>query len=303
MAKAKEYFEKEYQLNHLLGTSSKPVISIMDGIVMGGGAGLAVHGAVRVATERTRFAMPECAIGFFPDVGSSFFLSRIDSSKGGFALGRYLALTGRSLSGMECMAAGIATHFVPSWRCVELVESIGQLPLGSWAVRRPEAMQELDSMLQCFADDDAVCDQQMMRSKETRLDLIAKCFARGVDYKAQLKVMVAQSSSTTKEDGEWAAKVLEDLGKMSPTSLIITDELLERGLKSTFQQAFDCEYQLACNVLELGSDFREGVMAKLVRKCANPKWSEESVDLSKYFAVNHNHMAFTNSIDFAMYPC
>lgn len=90
------FFKKEYKLNHLIGTYQKPIVSILDGITMGGGAGLSVHGQFRIATERTVFAMPETAIGFFPDVGGSFFLSRLDG-----ALGNYLALTGQRLKGSD----------------------------------------------------------------------------------------------------------------------------------------------------------------------------------------------------------
>ena len=103
--KQTEFFKKEYQLNHLIGTLSIPYVALIDGITMGGGVGLSVHGKYRVATEHTLFAMPETGIGLFPDVGGSFFMPKL---KGG--LGMYLALTGYRLKGADCVHAGIATH-------------------------------------------------------------------------------------------------------------------------------------------------------------------------------------------------
>ena len=115
---AHDFFRDEYSLNHAIGTSRVPVVSILEGIVMGGGVGLSVHGDVRVATETTLFAMPECGIGFFPDVGATYVLPRLDGS-----LGLFLALTGRRLKGRDVLTAGIATHFVPSDR-VEALEAL-----------------------------------------------------------------------------------------------------------------------------------------------------------------------------------
>lgn len=96
--KSKDYFGEEYKLDHLIATYSKPYIAFMDGITMGGGVGLSVHAPIRIATERTRFAMPETTIGFFPEVGGSFFLPRLDG-----ALGTYLALTSENLNGVNAL--------------------------------------------------------------------------------------------------------------------------------------------------------------------------------------------------------
>ena len=103
--KQTEFFKKEYKLNHLIGTLDVPYIALIDGITMGGGVGLSVHGMFRVCTEQTLFAMPETGIGLFPDVGGSFFMPKL---KGG--LGMYLALTGYRLKSVDCLHAGIATH-------------------------------------------------------------------------------------------------------------------------------------------------------------------------------------------------
>eukprot|EP00003_Mantamonas_plastica_P022486 TRINITY_DN3838_c0_g1_i3.p1 TRINITY_DN3838_c0_g1~~TRINITY_DN3838_c0_g1_i3.p1 ORF type:complete len:316 (-),score=68.62 TRINITY_DN3838_c0_g1_i3:427-1374(-) len=108
---AQDFFKEEYQLNHLIGTLSKPHVALINGITMGGGVGLSVHGTFRVATENTMFAMPETAIGLFPDVGGSFFLPRLQGE-----LGMFLALTGQRLKSSDVKHAGIATHFVPAAR-------------------------------------------------------------------------------------------------------------------------------------------------------------------------------------------
>jgi 3-hydroxyisobutyryl-CoA hydrolase len=108
---ALQFFEEEYKMNHLIATSKKPIVSILNGITMGGGVGISVHGHFRIITENTLIAMPETAIGLFPDVGGSFFLPRLD----GF-LGTFLGLTGYNLKGKEAFIAGFGTHFVPESR-------------------------------------------------------------------------------------------------------------------------------------------------------------------------------------------
>lgn len=122
------FFDEEYKLDHMLATMDTPVVAIMDGITMGGGVGISVHAPIRIATERTLFAMPETAIGFFPDVGGSFFLPRLDGE-----IGTYLGLTGKRLKGVETLFAGIATHFVPSNRIEALVRRLGEIEGGGLA--------------------------------------------------------------------------------------------------------------------------------------------------------------------------
>jgi len=120
--KASQFFREEYCLNHKIGSMTIPYVALLDGIVMGGGVGLSIHGAYRVATEKAIFAMPETAIGFFPDVGGSHFLSRLRGK-----LGLYLALTGHRLEGRDLFKAGIATHFICSERIEELEQDLLRL--------------------------------------------------------------------------------------------------------------------------------------------------------------------------------
>ena len=117
------FFKNEFRLNHLISRLTKPHVALIDGIVMGGGAGLSVHGNYRVATETTLFAMPECAIGLFPDVGTTFFLPRAC----GLAAARWIALTGARLKGREVVESGVGTHFVKRTKLPELVEALARL--------------------------------------------------------------------------------------------------------------------------------------------------------------------------------
>jgi enoyl-CoA hydratase/carnithine racemase len=144
VAQAASFFTHEYRLNHKLGTLRKPLISILDGITMGGGVGLSVHGAFRVVTERTVFAMPETAIGFVPDVGGSFFLPRLEGE-----VGTYLGLTGARLKGQEVFLAGIGTHYIPSTRLPALYQQLQALEEPSFAV----VNRILDSFVGDLADD------------------------------------------------------------------------------------------------------------------------------------------------------
>merc|ERR1712166_1539932 len=118
----RSFFEEEYRLNELIGNSTKPVVSLLDGIFMGGGVGLSVHGGFRVVTERSMFAMPETGIGLFPDVGGSHFLARLPGK-----IGIYLALTGTRLKAADLVYSQIGSHFVPSDRLPELIDRLEQL--------------------------------------------------------------------------------------------------------------------------------------------------------------------------------
>ncbi|XP_046902744.1 3-hydroxyisobutyryl-CoA hydrolase, mitochondrial isoform X2 [Hypomesus transpacificus] len=119
---AQDFFREEYILNHAIGTLQKPYVALIDGITMGGGVGLSVHGRFRVATEKTLFAMPETAIGLFPDVGGGYFLPRLQGK-----LGLFLALTGFRLKGLDVQRAGVATHFVKSQKIAALEKELVEL--------------------------------------------------------------------------------------------------------------------------------------------------------------------------------
>ena len=236
----RKFFYEEYQLNHLLMTYPKPVVAFMDGITMGGGVGISQPAKFRVATENTRFAMPETGIGLFPDVGGGWHLSRLKDR-----IGPFLALTGARLDGAECLWAGLATHYLPSAALAEAKARIagGEEPgsvLAALSVTPPDARIAANAAL------------------------IAKHFAsdRYEDILASL----------SEDDGEWAAKELATLRAKSPQTCKVALRQLHDSLAcADFAANMVMEYRIASRVLTR-PDFAEGVRAVIVDKTMDPKW-------------------------------
>ncbi|KAK8946115.1 3-hydroxyisobutyryl-CoA hydrolase 1 [Platanthera guangdongensis] len=195
------FFWDEFRLNFLIATYRKPQVSLLNGIVMGGGAGVSIHGRFRVATETTIFAMPETALGLFPDIGASYFLSRLP----GF-FGEYVGLTGSRLNGAEMLACGLATHFVPSSKLVTLEESLTNV-------------DSSDHFAIC-----AVIDRYSVQvplnenSAYNRLDIIDKCFSK----KSVEEILSALEKQSKNSSEKWIMDAIESLKKASPTSLKIS---------------------------------------------------------------------------------
>lgn len=241
-ASGRKFFHDEYQLNHQLFTYGKPVVAFMDGITMGGGVGIALPCKYRVATENTRFAMPETGIGLFPDVGGGWHLSRLQGR-----LGQFLALTGARLDGAECLWAGIATHYLPSEKLAEakarIIEHPGRIGgiLSDLAETPPEARiaGNLDRINRHFASD------------------------RFEDILASLEA----------DDGEWAAKELATLrGKSPQTCKVALRQLAEAEHFTDFGDTMRQEYRIASRVITR-PDFAEGVRAVIVDKTGDPAWN------------------------------
>ena len=235
----RKFFHDEYQLNHQLFTYDKPVVAFMDGITMGGGVGIALPCKYRVATENTRFAMPETGIGLFPDVGGGWHLSRLQGR-----LGQFLALTGARLDGAECLWAGIATHYLPSEKLAEAKARIIEHPdriagiLSDLAETPPEARiaGNLDRINRHFGSD----------SFE---DILASLQA---------------------DDGEWAAKELATLRTKSPQTCKVALRQLANAKDFTdFADTMRQEYRIASRVITR-PDFAEGVRAVIVDKSFDP---------------------------------
>ena len=237
----RKFFYEEYQLNNLLFTYPKPVIAFMDGITMGGGVGISQPARFRVATEHTRFAMPETGIGLFPDVGGGWHLSRLSGR-----MGQFLALTGARLDGAECLWTGLATHYLSSEQLAEAKERIAHDHepggvLAALAVTPPPARIEANAQA------------------------IAKHFAsdRYEDILASLE----------SDDSEWAAKELATLHSKSPqTCKVALRQLAESAKLATFADNMAMEYRIAARVLTL-PDFAEGVRAVIVDKDDAPAWN------------------------------
>ncbi|TPX61970.1 hypothetical protein SpCBS45565_g07134 [Spizellomyces sp. 'palustris'] len=260
LAEALKFFEEEYQLNHLIGTLKKPFISIMNGITMGGGVGLSVHAPFRIATENTFFAMPETGIGLFPDVGGSFFLPRLDGE-----LGTFLGLTGWKLKGEEVFQAGIATHFIPSARLPSLLSRLAEL--------ETDELDVINGILEEFVGD-------IEPSKWNSWSLGGQ-IGNAIDQCFKFNTIEEIIAALEKENTAWAGEVLEELKKMSPTSLKVTLQQLRNGRKLDLASCFRMEYNMAREFLDT-PDFYEGVRAKLIDKPSRtPKWQPPWEEMSQ----------------------
>jgi enoyl-CoA hydratase len=238
---ARGFFFDEYRLNHLMFTFAKPIVSFMDGIVMGGGVGIALPCRYRVATERTVFAMPEATIGLFPDVGGGWYLSRLPGR-----IGYYLALTAARLDGAECTALGLATHYVPAAALDALKAASADDP------------QRLSEIL-----DEAVVPPPpaAILARKTAIDSL---FASD-----RLEDIMAALEG---ERGEWAREVFAGLQTKSPQSCKVALRQLRVASRFTdFADEMRLEYGLAAHICQR-HDFLEGVRALLIDKDNAPLW-------------------------------
>uniref|UniRef100_A0A8C8ETT8 3-hydroxyisobutyryl-CoA hydrolase n=1 Tax=Oncorhynchus tshawytscha TaxID=74940 RepID=A0A8C8ETT8_ONCTS len=254
-ALAKNFFREEYILNNTIGTYQKPYVALIDGITMGGGVGLSVHGRFRVATEKTLFAMPETAIGLFPDVGGGYFLPRLQGQ-----LGLFLALTGFRLKGRDVQRAGVASHFVESQKIAALEKELVDL--------KTPSIEDVSRVLDSYQKRSSL-DAEKPFVLEQHIDLIDELFQSN---------SVEGIVHNLKTDGSpFAQKQAETLAKMSPTSLKITFKQLQAGGTMSLQEVLVMEYRLSQACMVKGSDFYEGVRAVLVDKDHSPKWSPSTL--------------------------
>lgn len=240
----RKFFHDEYQLNHQMFAYEKPIVAFMDGVTMGGGVGISQPAKFRVATENTRFAMPETGIGLFPDVGGGWFLSRL-----GGRLGQFLALTGARLKGEECLWAGLATHYVPSEILDDLKARIAE---------KPDRIAGILS--------EPVGTPPPARLEENALK-IAKHFASDT-----LEGILASLEAAAAEGDEWAQKERDTIGTKSPQTLKVALRQLKESRELTdFADNMRMEYRIGARVLTR-PDFAEGVRAVIVDKTHDPKW-------------------------------
>ncbi len=238
---AAAFFHSEYRLNHLLFTYPKPTMALMDGITMGGGVGISLPCSYRVATENTRFAMPETGIGLFPDVGGGWYLSRLPAR-----VGQFMVLTGARLDGAECHYLGLATNYVPHSSLEDLVDRIAGMPMRIGGVLGAASTTPPDAKI---AGNQAT---------------IARAFAsdRLEEIEAALEA----------DGGDWATSELATIRTKSPLSCKVSLRLLAEGAtRRSFAEEMTAEYALASRVVRT-HDFREGVRALLIDKDNEPKW-------------------------------
>ena len=242
---AENFWRTEYALNDLIQRYAKPYIALIDGIVMGGGVGLSVHGQYRVAGDNTLFAMPETGIGYFPDVGGTYFLPRL-----GAAVGQWLGLTGARLKTADCCALGVATHYVPSDKHAELIEALGNAKLDG-------SSEAVEKVLKKHS-------RKAPKAEEINPSIGA--------FFAESAAEVLENLD--RDEGEWAVEQAKNMRKKSPLALAVTFEALKRGGQMTFREAMIMELDLSLNFLKT-QDFYEGIRAQLIDKDRNPQWSHE----------------------------
>lgn len=252
---ARDFFRVEYQLNHALFAYEKPVVAFMDGITMGGGVGISQPAKYRIATENTKFAMPETGIGLFPDVGGGWYLSRLPGK-----MGEYLALTGHRLDGDECLALGLATHYAPS----DTLEAIKAEIAGE-----PHRLEAILAAWNMSGDPARIL---------THREAIDRLFAGGT-----VETIFAALEA---DGGEWASKQLATLRTKSPQSMKASLRLVHEGRgRASFADEMAQEFAIGSRVAQ-SHDFIEGVRALIVDKDNAPQWnpatlegvSDESID-------------------------
>ncbi len=242
-AAADAFFSEEYALNRLIAGYPKPYVALIDGICMGGGIGVSVHAPYRVATEHAMFAMPETAIGFFPDIGATFFLPRLPGR-----IGTWLGLTGARVQGADAVHAGFATQFTPRTEIAGLSAALAR--------EGAAALAQFAAPLPAFS----VAAQRVA---------IDHCFA------AETVPEIAQRLAA--DGGEWAHQALEMMRGVSPSALCWTLTALQRGADLTLPQALDAEFALTHTTMR-HPDFAEGVRAMVVDKDRKPRWQPARIE-------------------------
>lgn len=241
---ARDFFRTEYRMNHRLFTYSKPIVAFMDGITMGGGVGISLPAKYRVATENTRFAMPETGIGLFPDVGGGWYLSRLPGR-----VGQFIALTGARLDGAECVALGLATHYLHADRLDEAKARIAADP------------SSVEAVLSALAS--PAPDARIVRNHQA----INRIFASD-RFEDILAALEAEAG-----DDEWARKELDTLRSKSPQACKVSLRLLREGARmASFADEMAQEFAVAARVAQR-PDFIEGVRAVILDKDNAPKWN------------------------------
>ncbi|GMI98275.1 hypothetical protein like AT3G60510 [Hibiscus trionum] len=267
----KDFFRTLYSFIYHLGTYLKPHVAILNGITMGGGAGISIPGTFRLATGRTVFATPETQIGFHPDAGASFHLSRLPGH-----LGEYLGLTGEKLSGAEMISCGIATHFSHTEKLPLIEEELGNLATDDPSV--------IESTLEKYSD---VAYPETISALH-RIEVLDKCFG----HDTVEEIIDAMESEASATNDVWCNSTLKKLKQASPLSLKVSLRSIREGRFQTLDQCLVREYRMSLQGIskQISNDFCEGVRARVVDKDFAPEWEPPSLEkvsddmVDQYFA-------------------
>lgn len=246
----KRFWHDEYRCNTVIGEYPKPFIALINGIFMGGGVGLSVHGSHRIISEFATFAMPETGIGLFPDVGGSYFLPRCPGE-----LGVYLGLTGAHLKGADVIAAGVATHFVKR----EAFPALEQALIDA----APGDSSTVEAVVACFATDPG---PSALAGRKAEID---RLFAGDT--------VAAVMRALAEDGGDFAAEQAKIIRTKSPTSVKLTFAQLRRGRTLSLRDCMRMEWRI-CNHVARGHDFYEGVRAVIIDKDHHPKWRPATLE-------------------------
>ncbi|MEG3180439.1 enoyl-CoA hydratase/isomerase family protein [Sphingomonas sp. LT1P40] len=267
---AREFFRQEYRMNHRLFTYAKPIVAFMDGITMGGGVGISQPAKYRVATENTKFAMPETGIGLFPDVGGGWYLSRLPGR-----IGQYLAVTGHRIDGSECVALGLASHYLPSAVLDEAKARIAADPQRVAAVLDDLSETPPEARLLAHRE-----DIDRLLASDTLEEIVAALEADG---------------------GDWATAQRAIIATKSPQAMKVSLKLLLDGATMpTFEDEMRQEFAVASHIVQR-HDFIEGVRALIVDKDNAPRWNPATIEgisdhlIDQIFAPLPDDQAWTPS--------
>ena len=254
-----DFFKIEYQLNYLISQFSKEFLSIWNGVVMGGGVGLSIYGDHRLVTDNSKFAMPEASIGFFPDVGGSYFLSNLPGN-----IGKYVGLTGDVLSVNELIFFGLATHYIN--------------------------LNDIEDIKENFINDGNILSDNYEVENNTNI-------IRNIDqinelFDGNIKKIIANLKNN---NSEFSKKILDILSNKCPMSLAITTKLIDDAKGRSLKECLEIEFQLSQKIV-YRDDFDNGVTSLLISKDHNPIWQPSNIDEINIDELNNYFESDTESL-------
>ena len=253
----KNFFSTEYKLNYEIYNFPKPYMSIWNGVVMGGGVGLSIYGDYRIVTDTTKFAMPETAIGFFPDVGGSYFLSRLKNN-----IGLFLGLTGYILNANEILSLKLGTHYCPIHELDNLIDEY--ISKGT-----------INNFIKTPLDNSSIL---------INTNLISECF------NGNIQDILNKIKNSSLND-----KLYQNIINKCPMSLFVTNELIKKGRKKSLKECLEMEFNLSQKMV-YRNDFNQGIDAVLISKTHKPKWNPELLEdinlneVESFFEENKNQL-------------